>query len=143
MSDNTQLSSAVGTGDVIRDKDRAGVKTQIVGIDTNPAGSESLMAGSMPISAVVGTLADRSGTLTTGGTSQQLAAANTTRKYLLIQNVSTTDLWINFTTAAVVGQPSIKVVAGGNFVMESSFVSNEAVNIIGPTTGQAFTAKEG
>jgi hypothetical protein len=45
MSDNTQLSAAVGSGDTIRDKDRSGVKTQIVGLDLNPnGGSEVLMA---------------------------------------------------------------------------------------------------
>jgi hypothetical protein len=38
-----------GTGDTIRDKDRAGVKTQIVGLDLNIAGAETLMAGSLPV----------------------------------------------------------------------------------------------
>lgn len=47
MADNSTLPA---TGDVIRDKDRAGVKTQIVGIDLNPSGSETLMAGVMPVS---------------------------------------------------------------------------------------------
>jgi hypothetical protein len=47
MSDNTQIGS--GTGDTIRDKDRSGVKTQIFGLDLNIAGSETLMAGIMPI----------------------------------------------------------------------------------------------
>jgi hypothetical protein len=45
--DNTQLDAGTG-GDSIRSKDRAGVKTQIVGIDMNPAGVETLMAGAMP-----------------------------------------------------------------------------------------------
>lgn len=48
MADNTQVTS--GGGDVIRDKDRAGVKTQIVAMDLNPAGAETLMAGTMPVS---------------------------------------------------------------------------------------------
>lgn len=66
MADNTTLP---GTGDVIRDEDRAGVKTQIVALDLNPAGAETLMAGAMPMtsaaasqldghSANIGTLAD-------------------------------------------------------------------------------------
>jgi len=45
--DNTTLNTGTG-GDSIRDKDRAGIKTQIVALDLNPAGSESLMAGWMP-----------------------------------------------------------------------------------------------
>ncbi len=49
MADNTILSPGVG-GDVVRDKDRAGVKTQIVALDLNPAGVESLMAGTIPVS---------------------------------------------------------------------------------------------
>jgi hypothetical protein len=61
--DNTTLSVGTG-GDVIRDKDRSGVKTPIVALDLNPAGSESLMAGKMPAtvadgdSATLGALAD-------------------------------------------------------------------------------------
>jgi hypothetical protein len=47
MADNTQVPG--GTGDTIRDKDRAGVKTQIVGLDLNIAGAETLMAGSLPV----------------------------------------------------------------------------------------------
>jgi hypothetical protein len=44
MSDNTQLNTGTG-GDTIRDKDRSGVKTQIVGLDLNPnGGAEVLMA---------------------------------------------------------------------------------------------------
>jgi hypothetical protein len=44
VSDNTQLNTGTG-GDTIRDKDRAGVKTQIVGLDINPSGSEVLGTG--------------------------------------------------------------------------------------------------
>lgn len=36
----------------MRDKDRAGVKTQIVGLDLNIGGSETLMAGYMPVTPV-------------------------------------------------------------------------------------------
>lgn len=90
-----------------------------------------------------GSLTDGSGTITTGGTSQQIFASNTARKYLLFVNVSSEDLWINFGTAAVVTQPSIKVVPNGSFVMEGFFVSTQTVNVIGATTGSAFTAKQG
>lgn len=44
MADNSTLDPGSG-GDTIRDKDRAGVKTQIVGIDINAAGSEVLGTG--------------------------------------------------------------------------------------------------
>jgi hypothetical protein len=91
-----------------------------------------------------GALTDRSGTITVGGTAQTLAAANSVRKYLLIQNNSTGALWVNFGAAAVQGQPSIQLAAnGGSLVMEAGFVSNQSVSIIGATTGQAYSAKEG
>lgn len=91
-----------------------------------------------------GTLTDRSGTITSGGASQQVMAANASRKYLLVQNNSVAALWVNFTGAAVTTQPAIQLAAnGGSIVMEGSFVSTEAVTIIGATTGQVFTAKEG
>lgn len=44
MADNTVINVGSG-GDSIRDKDRTGVKTQIVGLDINPAGSEVLATG--------------------------------------------------------------------------------------------------
>lgn len=44
MSDNTRIDNGT-TGDTIRDKDRTGVKTQIVGLDINPNGSEVLGTG--------------------------------------------------------------------------------------------------
>ena len=89
-----------------------------------------------------GTLTDRSGTITLGGTAQQLAPAAVYRRWLFIQNISVGDLWINFTTTAVQTQPSIKIAAGGTFVMENSACTYELISIIGATTGQAFVAKE-
>jgi hypothetical protein len=44
MADNTVISPA-SAGDTIRDKDRAGVKTQIVGLDLNVSGAEVLGTG--------------------------------------------------------------------------------------------------
>ena len=90
-----------------------------------------------------GTLTDRSGTITTGNTAQQLAPINPTRSYLFIQNNSSGDLWFNFTANAVIGQPSVRLAAGASFVMETGTVSDEVISIIGATTNQAFTAKEG
>jgi hypothetical protein len=62
MADNTQVAS--GTGDTVRDKDRAGVKTQIVGLDLGiGTGTESLMEGVMPTKVAGLTLT--TGTITT------------------------------------------------------------------------------
>lgn len=63
MADNTTISAGAG-GDVVRDKDRAGVKTQIVGLDLGiGTGTEALMAGSMPMK--VATLTQTTGSITT------------------------------------------------------------------------------
>lgn len=83
---------------------------------------------------------DRSGSITTGGTAQQLAAANSSRVSLTGQNISAGDLWINEIggTAAVDTAGSYKVAAGVAF----SIATNRAVSIIGATTGQKWTATE-
>ena len=83
---------------------------------------------------------DRSGSITTGGTAQQLAAANSTRSGLSGQNISSGDLWINETggTAAVDTAGSFKVPSGSGFEIST----NQAVSVIGATTGQKFTATE-
>ena len=89
-----------------------------------------------------GPLTDRSGTITAGGAAQQVAAANTSRKYLLIQNLSGADLWVNFGTAAVASQPSLRLPPGWSLVMRD-YVDTQAVSVVGAATGQAYTAKEG
>jgi len=92
---------------------------------------------------LTGGLTDRSGSITTGGTAQTLAATNNARNYLLIQNNSSEDLWFNFAVTAVASQPSIQLPAGSTFTMENNFASGQSISIIGATTGQTFTAKEG
>lgn len=113
---------------------------------TAPSVTSSGASSSTPnyVRPSTGTLTDRSGTITTGGTAQQAMAANTSRKYLLIQNISDTNMWINFTTTAVQDSPSILLLAnGGSLAQEAGFVSTEAVSIICATTGKKWTAKEG
>lgn len=92
---------------------------------------------------MLGPVIDRSGTITTGGTAQVAASARAYRRYLLIQNTDNAEaLWFNFTTTAVQDSPSIKLVANGSFVMESGFISTEAISVIAATTGHKFTIKE-
>lgn len=94
--------------------------------------------------AAQGSVTDRSGTITTGGSSQQVMAANPNRQFLLIQNVSTDNLWVRFgASAAVQTQPSIKLLPNSDLTFNGSWVPTQAVQIIGPTTSQAFTAEEG
>lgn len=82
---------------------------------------------------------NRSGTITDGGTSQTLAASNTSRFYLSIQNISSEDLWVSeFGAAAVDGAGSYCIETKERLIIKSS----NAVTIVGANTGQAFTASE-
>lgn len=97
----------------------------------------------IPASAAPGTLTDRSGIAT--GTSATLMAANSNRKYILIQSTGSNGIWINFTSTAAAASPSI-LLSGQNstFLMEGSFVSTEAIMVIrNGNSNQTFTAKEG
>lgn len=83
---------------------------------------------------------DRSGTIAAGGTAQVLSAANPSRRGFWIQNISTTDLWINELGNASAAPPSI-VLAKGD-IYEFPIAVGSAISIFGATTGQAFSARE-
>lgn len=107
--------------------------------DRTPA----LVGGAQPIISAAGTLTDRSGTITAGGTAQQLMAANAARIGFAIQNLSATaDLWINPLGAAAASQPSIKLVPGAYFEAPAGFGAVGAISVFSATTGVAFSARE-
>ncbi len=84
-----------------------------------------------------------SGTITTGGAAQTLAAGNSARNGYWVQNNSAGDLWINeLGSTAVLSQPSIKLSAGQLYESQVGSPCPYAISIIGATTGQAFTARE-
>jgi hypothetical protein len=85
--------------------------------------------------------ADRSGTITTGGTAQVVLPAWSGRHGCVIQNQSTGSLWVSETATAIAGPPSILVPAGSQFLCMSP-ASGQAYSIIGATTAQAFAARE-
>ena len=69
MADNVSLP-LTGSGAVTataRTKDRTGIETQIVALDLNPAGTETLMSGTMPISGQSAASAE-TGTVYSGST---------------------------------------------------------------------------
>jgi hypothetical protein len=95
------------------------------------------------VETLSGTLTDKSGTITLGGTAQQLMAANTARKGWLVQNNSAGTLWINeIGGTAVQAQPSLSITAGSLYTSPTPGASNAAISIVGATTSQAFTARE-
>lgn len=114
-------------------KDSAGISQEAVGVVVLGGGG-SIAAPTLTAGA------DRSGTITAGGTAQQLAPANASRKFLKGQNLSTGDLWINEVGGtAAAQQPAYRIPAGSTFGINT----NQAVSIWGATTGQAWSATEG
>lgn len=149
MADKTLQSSTLATlptGGVYAFVTISGAEYQPILIADATTPSQRLAVnsdGSVNISGARGTFTDGSNDITSADTSQQVFAANTSRKYLLVQNVSDTDMWINFGTAAVKDQPSVLLRAsGGAFIAEANFVPTGTVNIICGSSGKAFTAKQ-
>jgi hypothetical protein len=71
-----------------------------------------------------------------------LIPANVSRKGFAIQNLSAGDLWFNGTGAAAASQPSFRLSPGSYYESPQGGAGVAAVQIIGATTGQAFTARE-
>ena len=120
---------------------------QVMRLGDPPTGMRVVDTGqggyAMQIDAQVrGSLVDRSGSITTANTSQQVMPANPRRSYLLFQNTSSGDLWIDLNVPAVASTPAIRVVASGSMVWQRSFIPTDALNVIGATAGATFTAKE-
>lgn len=85
---------------------------------------------------------DRSGTITTGGTVQQLAAANSSRKKLIVHNPSTaTEILQICFGVNTAGRIDIAVGATVTFI-DGVSVPLDAVFIVGATTAHAFKAYE-
>jgi hypothetical protein len=87
------------------------------------------------------TYADRSGTITAGGTAQVVLPLWAGRHGCVIQNQSTGSLWVSETATAIAGPPSILIPAGQQFLCMSP-ASGQVYSIIGATTAQAFAARE-
>ncbi len=125
---------------------------------TNPVGwcptsaSNPLPVTSSGISPLVGTFTDESGSVTLGGTSQTLAAANTSRKRIIIQNpldatgqgiATAENLCINFTSAASASAgSSFCLLPGGSYDSEAGPVTSELITVVAATTGHKWAAKE-
>jgi hypothetical protein len=89
------------------------------------------------------TLTSRSGTIATGGTAQQLMAANAARKGWWLQNLSTGDLWVNrFGGTASAAQPNIQIPSGALYETPAGGAGSTLISIYGATTGQAFASGE-
>lgn len=85
---------------------------------------------------------DKSGTITSGGAAQTIAAANITRRGFWIQNQSVGDLWLNTEGTAAATQPSLRIPAGSYYESPILGAPAGAISLFGATTGQEFAARE-
>lgn len=83
---------------------------------------------------------DRSGAITTGGTAQTIAAANSLRSSLRIQNISAETCYVN-----EIGGTAAAATSGSYEIASKAFFSvstNRAISYVCATTGSKFTAIE-
>lgn len=114
-----------------------GIKTAANSLSVAPASD-----GVFQVSGSTGTPTSISGSIATGGTAQNAASSNSTRKGYLLQNLSTGDLWFSTLATAVADQPSIKLPAGAYFESPLGAAGTGAISIIGATTGQKWAGRE-
>jgi len=110
----------------------------VAGTVTANVASTTVTVSSLPS----GALTTRFGSVTTANTSQiTTAVTNTSRKYLLAQNISagTVTIGIGFSPTTTQG---IQLTAGAGLTFDS-FVPTGAVYWLGATTGAAYTILEG
>lgn len=106
---------------------------------TNDPTATTLVGTMAP--SYTGPTTDASGTLAAANTAQQVLAAGK-RKYLLFYNLSTADtLWINLGAAATTGAGSIPIPPLSGFEWTSGYIPSDSLSVIGPTAGDAYTAK--
>lgn len=85
---------------------------------------------------------DRSGTIATGGTAQELAPQNLSRSNLIVQNRSGLPLNVREDGTAASAAGSWEIPAGALLAFTDGDAPQGAISIWGSQTGQAFTAKE-
>lgn len=152
---NGDLEVSVDTGNFILLDDQVYVLSDNFGADVSETIEISQVVGSSQtlslldinnnLKKATGSLVDGSGTIVTANATQEVFGVSNQRKYLLIQNVSDTDMFINLTSAATLGAGSIKIIPNGNYELNPSagaYITNESVNVICSVAGKEFTAKE-
>jgi len=89
-----------------------------------------------------GTLTDRSGTIASANTSQQVFAINTSRAYCEIQAIGTADLWIAIGHVAAANTPGSYWLPAGSLFRCPNPPPLGAINALSAAAGAAFSAYE-
>ena len=102
-----------------------------------------VVGGSVTIGSVPnGTLTTRFGSIATANTAfSTTAVTNTSRKYLMIQNIASTVITagIGFTPTTTQG---IQIVAGATITFDGNYIPTGAVRILSSVTASNFTVLE-
>lgn len=118
--------------------------TQVVATGQTPDGKPSLIpvsaSGGMVQAPSTGTIADFSGSST--GASQKVLDENPNRRYLVVQNISDTTMWLNFGATATAND-SVQLLPGGSITFNGSWVPGDEVHLLCSTAGKKFVCKEG
>ena len=94
------------------------------------------------INTAAAVASDGSGTVAAGGSAQTLFGGTVPVNGFLVQNNSSSALWVCDTGTASAGGASIQLAAnGGLFATPPGYKPAGAVSLYGGTTGQAFAAR--
>jgi hypothetical protein len=79
------------------------------------------------------------GTITLGGTAQQLLARDGNRGFFAFQNNSSEDMWLSFAGTAAI-DVGIKIPSGGSceYLVENKRDIGNPISVYGATTGSKF-----
>lgn len=79
---------------------------------------------------------------TTATTSTQVVAGNIGRRALIFQNQSDTDMFIKFGAAASASGDSLKILAGGNLILDE-IVDTRVLNVYCASSSKVWVCWEG
>ena len=109
------------------------------GLNSDPVS----IARPLPVRQTASAVTDASGQIASGGVTQSVFGAVPANGYAIYNSDAANDLWISDSGAAAANAAgSIRVVAnGGGYETPAGYAPAADVSIIGPVTGQKFTAK--
>jgi hypothetical protein len=118
----------------------SGMTVGVTALPSIPAGAN--LIGSVTASPTAVTCTSRSGTITVGGTAQNAAASNASRKTWTLKNpgAATETLYFDVTTTATTA--SLDLAPGAAFTWPADTVNTTAISVLGATTGHAFAMVE-
>lgn len=110
-------------------------------VNIQDGGNSITVDGTVLAGPAIGAITNRSVTVT--ATDATVVPANATRKYLFFQNLGSSTVWLDFNTAAVAASPSIRLQSSDVYIMEGSFISNDAIHSRTTSGSSTVVIKEG